>query len=179
MKNFHQNLLIILALALCVLCACQWYEQTGQRTQTEGLNQLLSQKLLAIQGYTNSMKDMDAQIAQMDASITGLKDTIKSDDKLILEQKRQINQLELNNTAFTNQIAEYQQVVDVYKSKLQAAYDGVKKQNDAIMQLVAQRDDFVKKLNDSVKDRNDLVAKYNELIARVATLQADAKASNK
>ena len=179
MKNFHQNLLIALALALCALCAYQWYGQTLQRSQMESMNQLLSGKLVAIQGYTNSIKNMDAQIAQMDVRITELKGTIKTNDELILQQKREINQLEVNNAAYTNDIAEYKRVVDTYKAKLQEAYDGVKKQNDAIKDLVAQRDDFVKKLNDSVKDRNDIVAKYNELVARIGKMQGGDKSPGK
>jgi len=33
--------------------------------------------------------------------------------------------------------------------------------------LVAQRDEFVKKVNDEVKDRNEVVNKYNELVCQV------------
>ena len=33
MKHFQSNLLIVLALALCGLCAFQWYEQTVQRDE--------------------------------------------------------------------------------------------------------------------------------------------------
>jgi len=175
MKNFHQNLLIALALALCALCACQWYGQTSQRREMEGLNQLLSAKLVAIQGYTNSIKNMDAQISQMDGRVTELKTTISNSDRLILEQKREINQLEVNNSAYTNQIVELQRVIDVYKEKLQETSEGIKKQNEAIKDLVAQRDDFVKKLNDSVKYRNDIVAKYNDLVARVEKMQSGDK----
>jgi peptidoglycan hydrolase CwlO-like protein len=179
MKNFHQNLLIVLALALCVLCAYQWYGQTLQRSQVESMNQLLSQKLAAIQGYTNSIKDMDAQIGQMDGRITELKGTIKTNDQLVLEQKREINRLEADEVAATNQIVEYKRVIDAYKEKLEDAYAGVKKQNEAITNLVAQRDDFVKKLNDSVKDRNDIVAKYNDLVARVEKMQGGDKGQGK
>ena len=44
MKNFQQNLLIILALALCGLCAWQWYEQTIQRDEIGTLNGIVYQK---------------------------------------------------------------------------------------------------------------------------------------
>ena len=37
MKNFQQNLLILLALRLCGLCAWQWYAQTVQRDDHPGL----------------------------------------------------------------------------------------------------------------------------------------------
>jgi chromosome segregation ATPase len=174
MKKFQQNLLVILALSLCVLCVYQWYGQTVQRNQMDGMNRLLSEKLVAIQGYTNSIQTMDGQIAQMDAHINELKATIKTNEELMLAQKREINRLELGNEALTNQITDYKQAVETLEGKLKEAYDGVKKQNDAITQLVAQRDDYVQKLNASIKDRNDIVAKYNELADTVKKLQGTA-----
>ena len=75
MKNFQQNLLIILALSLCGLCVYQWYGQTLQRNQIQKLNQMVYEQGAAIQGYTNSIADMDRQIAQMDARITALKES--------------------------------------------------------------------------------------------------------
>jgi uncharacterized coiled-coil DUF342 family protein len=171
MKNFHQNLLIALALSLCVLCAYQWYGQTLQRNQIEGLNQLIYEKSSAIQSYTNSIKTMDRQIAQMDAHMAELKETIKTNDLLVLNQKRELNKLESTSELLSSQIAEYKKGVATLEAKLKEAYDGVKKQNDSIKELVAQRDEFVQKFNDSVKERNDIVTKYNELVQRVEKLQ--------
>lgn len=178
MKNFHQNLLIVLALALCVLCAWQWYGQTQQRNQIESLAAALSQKLAAIQSHTNSIKMMDDQIAQMDARITQLKGTIKTNEDLILSQKRELNRLEAQNALLANQIAQYKSATDALEAKLKEAYDGVKKQDDAIKQLVAQRDEFVQKFNASVKERNAIVEKYNELVARIEKSQGTTNGSN-
>jgi len=179
MKNFHQNLLIILALALCCLCAYQWYGQTLQRNEMQGLSQLVYEKSAAIQGYTNSIKTMDRQIAEMDGRIAELKGTVKTNDQLVLTQKREINKLEATAEGLTNDIAQYKQVVDTLNAKLKEAYDGVKKQNESIKELVAQRDEFLQKLNDSVKDRNDVVSKYNELVTRMEKLQSGGKPSDK
>ena len=179
MKNLHQNLLILLALALCVLCAWQWYGQTLQRNQMDNMNQLLSQKMVAIQGYTNSIQMLDGQVAQLGGQIVELKGTIKTNDQLILTQKRELNKLEATSESLTNQITEYKNVIEAFQTKLKEAYDGVKKQNEALKELVAQRDEFVTKLNDSVKERNGIVTKYNDLVARVEKLQAGGKAAEK
>ncbi len=179
MKNFQQNLLIVLALALCCLCAYQWYGQTLQRNEMQGLNQLIYEKSAAIQGYTNSIKTMDRQIAEMDGRIIELKGTVKTNDQLMLSQKREFNKLEATAEGLTNEITQYKQVVETLNAKLKEAYEGVKKQNEAIKELVAQRDQIVQKLNDSVKDRNDVVSKYNELVTRVEKLQAGGKSSDK
>ncbi len=167
MKTFQQNLLIVSALGLCALCVFQWRGQTVQRGQIEKLTQVVYDKSAAIRDYTNSIQTMDRQIAQMDGRISELKNISRTNEDVIASQRREIGRLLLSGEALTNQIAEYKSGVETLEGKLKEAYEGIKKQNDAIKELVAQRDEIVKKLNDSVKDRNDVVAKYNELVNQV------------
>jgi chromosome segregation ATPase len=175
MKNFQQHLLVVLALGLCVLCVYQWYEQTLQRRGIESLSRVVYDKSVLIRDYTNSIATMNHQIAEMDAHLTELKETAKTNEQVILSQRRELNRLEATSEALTNGITQYKQAVDSLTAKLKDAYDGVKKQDDAIKELVAQRDEFVKKYNDEVKDRNDIVAKYNELVKQVEKLQGSGK----
>jgi chromosome segregation ATPase len=179
MKNFHQNLLIVLALGLCALCVYQWYDQTLERNHIEKLNQLLAGKSTTIQGYTNSIAAMNDEIAQMDSNLTDLKQAAKAGNETILGQKRDISRLQLMSEVLTNQIAEYTNAIATLETKLKDAYDGIKKQNDAIQELTAQRDDFVQKLNNSLKERNDIVNKYNELVKQVEKQSGDENTTNK
>ena len=167
MKNFQQNLLIALALGLCGLCVYQWYGQTAQRAQIEKLNQAVYEKAAAIRDCTNSIHAMDGQIAQMDARLAELKEQVKTNEQAALSQKREITRLLSTSEGLTNEIAEYKKGVATLEAKLKEAYDGIKKQNEAIKELVAQRDEFISKYNDSVKDRNSVVAKYNDLVEKV------------
>ncbi|HEX3799271.1 MAG TPA: hypothetical protein VH413_11265 [Verrucomicrobiae bacterium] len=170
MKNFQQNLLITFAIALCLLCAVQWRNQARQQNAYQQRGQIISDQLAAIQGYTNSISALQTQLAQTDLHISELRATIRTNDEFILAQKRQINAAEAENQSLTNDVAQYRAAVDTLQSRLKEASDGIQKQNDAIKQLAAQRDDFVQKLNASVKDRNDIVAKYNDLAARFEKL---------
>jgi chromosome segregation ATPase len=180
MKNFHQNLLMVLAMGLCGLCAYQWYGQTLQRNRIVALNQLVFEQSTAIQGYTNSIKTMDRQLEQLDGRVAELRETVKTNEQWNIAQKLAIHKLEVSGEGLTNQIAEYRRAVEDLEGKLKAAYEGVKKQNEAIKELVVQRDDFLQKLNDSLKERNEIVAKYNDLVARVEKLQAGGgKATDK
>ena len=172
MKSLQQNLLIIVALSLCGLCVYQWYGQTLQRNDIQKLEQTVYVKSAAIQAYTQSIRTMEHQIAQMDARITELKGEAKTNAELVITQKREINRWQATADGLTNQIAGYRSAVESLQGKLKEAYDGIQKQNAAIKELVAQRDEFVKKLNDSVKERNDVVAKYNDLAAQVAKSQS-------
>lgn len=175
MKSFQQNLLMVLALGLCALCVYQWYGQTLQRKLTEDLNQLLYQKSLAIQSYTNSIATMDRQIAQMDAQLAELRATAKTNDQLILTQNREIGRLQTAQDGLTNQVAQYKKAMDTLEAKLKEAYDGIKKQNDSMKELAAQRDEFVKKFNDTMTERNAIVTKYNALVEQVKQMQAATK----
>ena len=175
MKNFQQNLLILVALGLCGLCVSQWYGQTLQRNEIQTLEQMVYGKSAAIQGYTNSIRTMDRQIARMDARITELKDQAKTNAEFVIAQKREFNRLQATAEGLTNEITEYKSAVQSLEAKLKDAYAVIQKQNQAMKDLVAQRDEFVNKLNDSVKDRNAVVTKYNDLVSQVQKAQAAAK----
>lgn len=171
-KQIQQNLLIIVALGLCGLCVYQWYGQTRQRNDIQGLVQTVYEKSAAIQGYTNSIRTMDRQIAQMDARITELKGQAKTNAEFVITQKRESNRLQAAAEGLTNEITQYKSAVESLQGKLKDAYDAIKKQNDAMKELVAQRDELLTKLNDSVKDRNAIVTKYNDLVSQVQKTQA-------
>jgi uncharacterized coiled-coil DUF342 family protein len=178
MKNLQQNLLIVLALGLCGLCAWQWYFQTVQRDRIDKLDQTVYKQSAEIQGYTNSISSMDAEIAGQQTRIDDLKQTLMTNDQAILIQKRDILRLQFSADALSNEIVQYQSLTNLLAGKLKEAYNGVKKQNDAIAKLVSERDEFVGKYNESVKSRNEVVEKYNDLVQQVKKLQ-DAENSNR
>jgi chromosome segregation ATPase len=175
MKNFQQNLLIVLALGLCGLCVRQWYEQTDQRDAIQALNQMVYDRNATIQGYTNSIVTLNHQVNQMDANITEIKAAAATNEQLIISEKAEIARLQFANNNFTNEIAQYKTAVDTLESKLKDAYAGLNQQSEAITNLVAQRNDLVQKYNDEVKDRNDIVAKYNDLVSQLQKQQDGQK----
>jgi chromosome segregation ATPase len=171
MKNFQQNLLIVLALGLCGLCAFQWYEQTQQRNEINALNEMVFQKNSDIQNATNSVAQLTQQVEQMDARLMEVKATAATNEQLVAIQKVEITKFQFTGEGLTNEIAQYKQAVNAFQSKLKDAYTAIGKQNEAVTNLVAQRDEFVKKYNDEVQDRNGIVAKYNDLAKQMEKLQ--------
>jgi len=105
MKNFHQNLLILLAISLCALCVWQWYGQTVQRKRIENLDVILTKKSGDIQSYTNSIDTLNHQLEEMDARITELKTAATAQDQTNLAQKREIARLKLTTEILTNQLS--------------------------------------------------------------------------
>jgi chromosome segregation ATPase len=175
MKNFQQNLLILLALGLCGLCAFQWYEQTVQRNEIGTLNGVVYQKNIVIRDATNSVAELNHQLAQLDARLSEVKGSVATNEQQAAEQRAEITRLRAENIGLTNQVAQYQTAVNTLEAKLKEAYGTLEKQNDVFTNLVAQRDEFVTKYNNEVKDRNDIVAKYNELADQVKKLQSPPK----
>jgi len=178
MKNFQQSLLIVLALGLCVLCAWQWNFQTVQRDRIDRLDQQVFKQAVAIQGYTNSIAGMEAEIAGQQERINELKKTIGSNDDIIISGKRDALRLQLTVEGMSNEIAQYQGLTNLLAGKLTEAYDGIRKQNEAISNLVTQRDEFIAKYTNSVNARNDVVAKYNDLVQEMKKLE-DAQNANR
>jgi len=174
MKNFLQNLLIVLALGLCGLCAWQWYVQTRLHVEGEALQQTVFNQAAAIQGYTNSISNMEAEISGLSTRVNELKQTAVSNDLVALEQKHEILRLHASSEMMSNEIVQYKDVVEKLEAKLKEASEGIVKQNDAIKQLAAERDAAIQKYNDSVKERNALAEKYNDLVERFNKLQGAA-----
>jgi chromosome segregation ATPase len=174
MKNFLQNMLICLALALCGLCAWQWYVQTLLHNQGEALQLTLSRQAAEIQGYTNSIKNMDAEIAGLSTRVNELKQAAMTNEQAALEQQNEIFRLHTSGEVMSNEIAGYKVVVDKLDARLKATSEGIVKQNDAIKKLIAERDDAIKKCNASIKERNALAGKYNDLVEHFNKLQAAA-----
>jgi predicted nucleic acid-binding Zn-ribbon protein len=172
MKNLLQNLLVFLAFGLCALCAWQWYIQTLLHTQGEALQKIIFNQSYEIQGYTNSIKNMNAEIAGLSTRVNELKQTAATNEQAALEQKREITHLRLSSEVLSNEISQYKDVVDKLEAKLKEASEGIEKQNNAFKKLIADRDEAIQKYNDSMKERNALAEKYNDLVDRFNKLQA-------
>jgi chromosome segregation ATPase len=165
MKNPLQTLLMSLALCLCALCTWQWYGQVLQRKAMTALAQVNYDESTAIQGYTNTINNMDHQIAQMDARISDLRDTLNSNTVTIVG-------LQQDNSRLNIVVNQYSNAVVVLQGQMRQANESIRRQNDTMKDLVTQRDDFVARLNESIKERNDIVTKYNELTKQLEQIQS-------
>jgi chromosome segregation ATPase len=176
MKNLLQNLLVILAFGLCALCAWQWYVQTLLYTQEQSLQKTIFRQATEIQTYTNSIKNMDAEIGGLSTRVNEMKNVAMTNEQAALEQKREIARLTKSGEVLSNEVAQYKVIVDKLEAQLKEAAEGIAKQNEAFKKLVAERDEAILKYNDSMKERNALAEKYNSLVDRFNKLQAGAGA---
>jgi chromosome segregation ATPase len=164
MKNPLETLFITLALGLCALCTWQWHSQVVQRKAMTALAQINYDESTAIQGYTNTINNMDHQIAQMDARISELRDALSSNTVTIVDLHQENGHLHIL-------VDEYSNAVVVLQGQMKQANESIRRQNEAMKDIVSQRDDFVSRLNASIKERNDIVTKYNELVKQLEQIQ--------
>jgi chromosome segregation ATPase len=165
MKNFQRNLFILIAVGLCGACAYQWYLQASQMDAMEHLNSVIYTNSTAIQGYTNSIRDMDAEINQLQERVAQLKRNSVSNDQWAVAEKREVARLLSAGDIVSNELGVYEAAVKTLTNRLDEAYTGEKT-------LAAQRDDFVRRLNQSIQQQNELTVKYNSLVERINKLQS-------
>jgi chromosome segregation ATPase len=164
MKQLQQNLLIVLALGLCGLCAWQWYVQTVQRQTIGNLNQMVFDRNDTIQNDTNMIATLNSKVNDMDVQITGLKATVTTNEQVMASQSAQITQLQFDNATYTNEIAQYKVAVDTLETRLNDANSNIDKQNETITNLLSQRSELVLKYDELATNRNEIVQKYNALV---------------
>ena len=146
MRNGLQQLLVILALGLCGLCAWQWHTQVQQHKMSAKLSQTIADQTGEILQATNSIMLLDQQLAQMDARLTELRSGAQS-----------------NRTEIATTRADNQRLTDT----LAQANANIHQQNEMLKNVAAQRDALLQRLNEAIQDRNAVVAKYNALVKQV------------
>jgi uncharacterized coiled-coil DUF342 family protein len=145
------------------LCAWQWYVQTLLHNEGQDLQKTIFKQGSDIQGYTNSIKNMDAEIAGLSTRVNELKhDAAMTNEQTALRTKARNpppQTFQRNDEQRNRPIQRHRGQTGGQSSKRHPL--GSTKQNEAIRLLVSERDDAIKKYNDSIKERNALAEKYN------------------
>jgi chromosome segregation ATPase len=167
MKGIQERMFVVLALAMCGLCAYQWYELSVQRGRIVTLAAQVAARDLALREATNTVATSDHQVARLDAEALAWRAACRTNAQLLAEQRREVARLHGVEDGLAARLEQYRSAVDTLTNKVKTAYDGIESQNSAIKQLTAQRDELVAKCNASMRERNELVAKYNDLVKRL------------
>jgi len=168
MKNFLQNLLIVLALSLCALIAFQWLRAARTRARLESLVNEVHNKAEAIQNLEGQLKRSDAEVQRLDALKTELAETVKSNRVEIARVSK-----ELKKSA--DDLDRSQRQIEVYKAAMDQANDNIRTQNEEIKKQNEQMKQFLADRNESVSNYNKLAADYNDLAKKWNDLQEQLK----
>jgi chromosome segregation ATPase len=170
--SFLTNLLIVFALGLCALCTFQWLRETESRKIIQTLHNQTYKLESEIQQHTNNIHHMDVRINDLTLLISQLENTIKTNELQIQDLRSETNSLSHSNLVYLAQIDVYTDAYSEATNRLAKAFEDIKKQNDLINEVAAQRNEFVEKLNTCITERNDIVNQYNDLVKQVELFQA-------
>lgn len=163
--------LALFALALCCLCAFQWTRETSTQAELAALRTQRFDLEERVQQHTNTIHQMDGRIAELTGTLNSLEATIHTNEIQLLELRTERSALVASNAAFSRQLESFAEAFSQATNRLNTAYDDIRKQNELISQVTAQRDDYVARLNDSIQRRNQIVTQYNDLVKKVEAYQ--------
>jgi chromosome segregation ATPase len=169
MKNILQNLLIFLALCLCVLIAFQWHREAKLRQEIQQLTDTAHSKREGIQSLEGMLKRSEEEVRRLDGLKFELAEAVKSN-------RTQIAQLAKDLAKSDAEIEKGQGKIEDYKAALQQANESInkqnediKKQNEELRKLAEERNESVLKYNKMVTEFNDLAKKWNDLQQQLST----------
>ena len=155
MRNFLQNLLLLLALALCGLVAVQWHREARLRANGQTLTDDLQRQRAKSQ-------ELDASVRQLEAEILRLSGLRKEATAALETNQTEVARLKLQLQKRETELEQLAKQADVYKAALERANGSIKSQNEELQKLGAERNEVVAKFNRLVADYNLLVKQWNE-----------------
>ncbi|MEK7707962.1 MAG: hypothetical protein AAB380_08205 [Verrucomicrobiota bacterium] len=169
MKNSLQNLLILLALCLCVLCAYQWHVQAGLRDDIQKLNDTVHDKLENIQSMEGTLKRSEEEVKRLDTLKFELTETVKSNQTQIAQLAKDLAKSDAEVEKGLRKIDDFKAALQQANESIKKQNEDIKKQNEEVKKLAEERNDSVTKYNKVVAEFNDLAKKWNELQQQLST----------
>jgi chromosome segregation ATPase len=162
MKNFLQNLLILLALCLCALIAFQWDRETKLQQDKQRLTDTIHDKLEAIQSLQGQLKRTEDEVKRLDKLKNELTEMGKSNRVEIVELKRDLEKANADIERNAKQIDVYRTALDKANESIKKQNEDIKTQNEEMKKLADERNETVVKFNKVVEEFNDLAKKWND-----------------
>src|SRR6516162_5637190 len=122
MKSFLQNLLIILALALCGVMIYQWVRETETRKKVQSLTDKVQDQTENIRNLNSNIKRDEAEIQRLDGLKNQLTQTVKSNEVRIAGLVKDLDKA-------TNELDHAQKQIVVYMYAVDRANESIKGQN--------------------------------------------------
>jgi chromosome segregation ATPase len=162
MKKFLENLLLVVALGLCGLCAYQWLREANLRTKMEDQSKVIFQKKEAIQNLEATLKRTEAEVERLDTLKIQLNETIKTNKQEILTLTKYSERLEKEIEAQKSQIQTFKDALDQANESIKKQNEDIKRQNEMMKDLAAERNAGIEKYNEVVKQYNDLAKQFEQ-----------------
>ncbi len=151
MKPIANNVLLVLLLVFCGLCAWQWQRESK-------LREVMVAKMLDFNVLKSEHDELTARVKAADGEILRLNGTL-SELKATSVSKDEQESLNAANTEMKAGIEKQNLALKEQAEALMKANEAILQANDSIKKLTTERDELVKKLN-------KVTSQYNELARR-------------
>ena len=166
MKRLLETLLIVLALALCGLCASQWSREQRLRQSIDELKDDQKKKTEKIENLVAANKRFDEQVGALIQKSSELEAASRDQAHNVADMNRKLARAESLANSLTNAVSQLREAVEDRNNKIREA-------NEKIKGLANERNDVVKKSNELVAKSNEIIKKYNELVEGYEKLQSN------
>jgi len=172
MKSFLQNVLIVLALGLCLLCAVQWLREARLQQELALAQATIAARDKTVLELQTAGKRLEADLLSLDSRNAGLRDALRTNAQELAELRQNLSRAEGDLGIARAQLGSYKQAITQANANIETNNAAIRDQNKLLQETVAQRDDLLKRLNEMTRRYNDLVEKYNALVKQVEAVRA-------
>jgi chromosome segregation ATPase len=161
MKSFLQALLIVLALALCVIIAVQGHQQSGRLKKIQQQQTVMDAQRDRIRDLERVIQGRDEELQRIERLKTRLTDADAS-NRMAVEQLTEKLGIALGENARTGKLLEeFKAALARANENIQSQNQTIRSQNEMTQKLAAERNEFVEKYNKLAEEFNALVVRWN------------------
>jgi len=174
MRNILTNLLIAVALGLCVLIWYQWVREGDSHKKVQALTDTVHDRDETIQGNQSRIRQIEAENTRVDGLKNQLTATLKTNRQEILTLTKDLDKANAEVDRQAKQVDAYKDALERANESIKKQNEDVKRQNDELKKLAEERNEIVTKYNKVVADFNELANKWNALQESLSKTNAPA-----
>jgi chromosome segregation ATPase len=175
MKSWLQNLLIVIALALCVVIALQGHQQSQRLKDLQTRQNTIDSQEEQIRDLNGVVKSRNEEIQRLEGIKATLTELVKSNRTEITRLRQDLDKADAEIARQLKQVGDFKAALEQANESIKQQNETIKQQNEQLVKLAAERNEFVEKYNKLAVEFNDLVKKWNDQQQLLAGTNAPAK----
>jgi len=178
MNKLILNLSVLLSFALCGLCLVQWKRETALTAGQGRLKNEIYTNKVAIQGLELNLTTAKSELTRVEGIRTAQEAFIRTNQTRIGELQVELSKAEEERDQKTTLVEQYKAALEEANSNIQQLNTAVIKRDEAIKQVVADRDQRIEEYNKLGGEYKKLADEYSKVVGEYNKLVDEVKAAN-
>lgn len=178
MNKLILNISVLLSFALCGLCLVQWKRETALTVEKGGLKSEIYTNKVVIQGLELNLNTAKSELTRVEAIRTAQEVTLKTNQVRITELQTQLTKAEEERDQKTTMVEQYKAALEEANTNIHKLNEAVIKRDEAIKQVVADRDARIEEYNKLGGEYKKLADEYSKVVGEYNKLVDEVKAAN-